>query len=350
MKKNKSKTGIVLLLFLLLILGGAFGGFTYYKSALKPVSDRSEEVVFTIDKGSSAKSVLNKLKNQNIIKDVNIAYLYLKQNNLTDIKAGDYQIDKSWTLDELFGLFTSKNGAINTDIKVTIPEGEWASDVARIIAEKMNVSSKRLLELWNDADYLKTLIEKYDVLTDDVLNEKLNIKLEGYLFPETYYFKEGASEEDITERLLSQTQKVYDKYSDEIKKSDLSVHEIFTLASITQFESGDPNEDPTISGIWFNRLNSGMALQSSVTVCYVIQEKGNACELYRNQDKPSPYNTYLNPGIPVGPVCNPGEDAIASVLNPVDSDYFYFIADRQGNIHYARTYAEHNANINQYLK
>ncbi|MPM70626.1 Endolytic murein transglycosylase [bioreactor metagenome] len=121
---------------------------------------------------------------------------------------------------------------------------------------------------------------------------------------------------------------------------------------MTQFEAGNDTDNKIVSGIWFNRLESGMPLQSSVTVCYALYdyEHWHSCEV--NTDLDSPYNTYKYSGIPIGPIDNPGESAIASVLYPTKTDYYFFIADvyGDGTIYYAKTYAEHQANINKYLK
>ena len=139
-----------------------------------------------------------------------------------------------------------------------------------------------------------------------------------------------------------------------IKKSSLSIHEIYTLASIVQYESGKIDDMKKIAKVFYNRMKIGMPLQSSVTVCYALDINKNdnwmACEVNPNYD--SLYNTYKYQGLPPGPIQNPGEDAINAVLNPDSNDYLYFMADvyGDGTVYYAKTYAEHEANVNRFLK
>ena len=147
---------------------------------------------------------------------------------------------------------------------------------------------------------------------------------------------------------------VYNEFADQFAQSQLSVHQLFTLASIVQYEAAKPSDMQLVAGVFYNRLAAGMKLQSSVTVCYAIDmEKDDdwmACEV--NPDFDSPYNTYRVEGLPPGPILNPGRDAIQAVLQPQASDYLYFMADVKGDgtVYYAKTYAEHQANVRKYLK
>jgi len=350
MRKTKKNNPLVIILIVL--VAGAIGAFMFLNHMVSPVQKESETIVFKVEKGDTARKVANRLADEKIIRHGDISYAYVKLNNLTAVKAGSYLLDKSWDTKTIFELLISENGAQNEDVTVTIPEGIWAKEIAIRISEKTSVTEEELLTLWNDSEYIKTLMNDYPFITEDVLNEQLHVKLEGYLFPETYNFKPVTTADAITRRLLNQTMSIYQKYEKEFKASDYSIHELLTLASITQFESGKDADNKLISGVWFNRLESGMALQSSVTVCYALYDYDHwrACEVNSNYE--SPYNTYKYKGIPVGPVCNPGESAIASVFYPTESDYLFFIADVYGDntVYYAKTYSEHLANINKYLK
>ena len=155
----------------------------------------------------------------------------------------------------------------------------------------------------------------------------------------------------MTMRFLDEFDRNYQMFKGQLEGSEMSFHDLITLASVVQFESGHPDDMKLIAGIFENRLRDGYRLQSSVTVCYALYEYDSWLDCEQNYEVESPYNTYMIDGLPIGPVCNPGIDAIEAVLNPTPSDYMYFIADVYGDktVYYATTYEEHLANIEQYL-
>ena len=191
-------------------------------------------------------------------------------------------------------------------------------------------------------------MERYPFITEDIFNDNIRIGLEGFLAPNTYQFYRETDARTVTEKILDQQLAVYNRFKDQFDASSYSIHELYTLASIVQYESGKRDDMGLIAGVFYNRLAINMPLQSSVTVCYAMDEDNGenwlACEA--NADFNSPYNTYMYPGLPPGPIVNPGEDAIEAVLNPTDNDYYYFMADVDtGVVYYARTLEEHNANV-----
>jgi UPF0755 protein len=201
------------------------------------------------------------------------------------------------------------------------------------------------------------LSKTYSVITADVKNSGTRVKLEGYLFPETYFIKADWSMQKVTEKLIAQTQSIYDKHKAEFDATklaphNLSTHQVFILASVTQFEASKEADMKNVAQVFYNRLKLNMLLQSSVTVCYALYDYTDwrACE--SNPTIDSKYNTYKYSGLPIGPITNSSEAAINAVLNPTPNDYLYFIADiyGDGTVHFAKTFAEHEANINKYLK
>ncbi len=355
-KKKKRKIRfdriILLLVFVCVLISGVV--FLKYSNAQKAVSSTSEEITFTVESGSSSKSVINKLQEEGIIRDSTFGYLYAKNNHLTDIKAGDYTLDKSWTLNEILTKLNDASSAIAYDATVTIVEGDWAKHIADKIAGVTSVTSDELIALWNNEDYLRSIMSDYPFLTEDIFNENIRIKLEGYLAPNTYNFFQETTAEEVTKKILDESLAIYQKYENEIKKSSLSIHELYTLASIVQYESGNIDDMKKIAEVFYNRMEIGMPLQSSVTVCYALDinksDDWTACEVNPNYD--SLYNTYKYQGLPPGPIQNPGEDALEAVLNPDQNNYLYFMADvyGDGTVYYAETYEEHEANVNRYLK
>ncbi len=228
-----------------------------------------------------------------------------------------------------------------------IPEGKWAKEIAAEISNLYDgkYSSEEILNQWNDISYIQTLAKDYSFLNvDDLNNSNYKVKLEGYLFPDTYFLEKDDSLDDITRVLLDRFDVMYKENKKSFDKSDLSIHQIISLASVVQFEASEPGDMAKIAGVFYNRLDQDMKLQSSVTVCYALYDDFNDpkdCET--NPEIDSPYNTYLHEGLPVGPILNPGDEAIKAVLNPEKTDYLFFAADiyGDGKVYYSKTYEEH---------
>lgn len=351
MKKRKVKPSAFIALFLLIFLCLVAFGYKTYQDGLKPAEFTEDTIMIEIETGTTLYAALDQLENEGIIRNASFAKIYAKLNKLNDIKAGIYEISSGMDTPQIIE-YLQGNNAIIDQVMITIPEGYWAKQIADLLGSQLSVSSEELLTAWNDPEYVRNLIEDYDVLTEEIINDDAKVLLEGYLFPETYSFIKETNVDEVTRRLLNQTEKIYDKYIVDFKKSTYSVHELMTLASILQFESGDIDDMKLIASVFYNRLNSNMMLQSSVTVCYAIYDYSDwkACEYYADVD--SPYNTYHHYGLPPSPIMNPGEHAIEAVLHPADSDYYFFIGDVYGNkgTIFAKTYEEHLANIEKYLK
>lgn len=359
MKKRKTTPMIqkiltVIILVLLIVLG--IGVYTIY-SGLQPVSSTSEEVQFMVEDGSTVKDVANKLQEEGIIKNADVAYTYARVFNLTDVKQGLFTLDKSWDIKQMFTYLNDQNAAKRDQVSVTVIEGDWAKDAAKKFSEVTNVSSDELLALWNNKDWISSQKDKYPFITDEMFNDGVRIYLEGYLAPETYYVNKETTAEDITTTLLDQTLVVFNKYKDQIEASNHSIAEIYTMASIIQYEAGtNPDDLAKVASVFYNRLDQGMMLQSSVTVCYAIdfdkqEDNWQSCEA--NPDYDSPYNTYKNAGLTPGPIENAGEAALQAAISPADTNYLYFMAEvcpgGDGTVHYAETLDEHNANVAKYL-
>ncbi len=350
MKKRKSKAPFLILLLILAIVVGACGWFL---SSIQPISKKEESVIFTISKGDTAKSVCQNLKEEGIIKNETSSYLFIKYLKLTDVKAGDYQLDKTMSVQEIFTILCDPTAAIKDEVLVTIPEGLWAIEIAPLLAEQTGCDPQALLDLWKNKDYIKSIMPDYPFLTEEVLDDKLRYNLEGYLFPETYYFRLNSTPEMITKRLLDQTLVIYNRHQKEFDKSEFSIHEIFTLASIVQYESGMDKDNKGIAGVFVNRIQhpefeTAGYLQSNVTATYGWGDRDVNTERDENKYVDSPYNTYVIQGLPIGPVCNPGESTIEAALNPEQHNYYYFLSDSTGTIHYAKNFAEHLKNDQKY--
>jgi UPF0755 protein len=214
--------------------------------------------------------------------------------------------------------------------QITIPEGADLRRVAELLAAEGWVGRERLLALARDRE----LLQKFDIPADT---------LEGYLFPDTYALSRGQQNEaDILRQMVGRTLAVFEEVRSVNESSAaLSRHQVLTLASIVEKETGQAEERPLIARVFLNRLVKGMRLQADPTAVYGRPDfQGPVTSL--DLRVPSPYNTYLIDGLPPGPIANPGRAAIEAVLRPAEHDYLYFVATSTSTHHFSRTLEEHN--------
>lgn len=352
MKKLNKKVQLIIAAIALAVVA-LIGCVIFYQMNLKPVSSVEDPVEFEIVEGDSSSSVISRLAQEEIIKNDFVAKLYVKFHGGSDIKAGYFTLDRAWSTQAILEHLSDSANARADQVKITFREGIWAKDIASQLEAQLGIPASDFITLWNDDTYLKTLIDQYEFLDESILHEQTRVKLEGYLYPETYHFEKAATKEEVTATFLDQFNQVYEKYKDQIGASGKSIHDLITMASLVQYEAKTVEDMGLIAGVFYNRLAIDMRLQSSVTICYALYEEyehAQDCEV--NSDIDSPYNTYMNPGLPIGPILNPGEDAILAALKPTENDYLYFMADiyGDGTVYYAKTLEEHDANVNQYLR
>lgn len=370
MKKKKTKTKIIILvlLCLLLIVGGVFA-YIFMNLDVADKYKNSESVAFTIDEGSYGKDTLYKLEDEEIIKNADVTYLYSKFFLDLNFVSGDYVIPGHMSLDEVINYLCDDSHVIQDTVSVTIVEGSFAVDFAHEIASCTNLDADELLSYWNNEAFIRQLMPDYPFLTEDIFDDDIKLYLEGYLFPSTYVFYADTSIEEVTRKILDKTNDIYNKYIiyfnqtpefyhyDDDEYRPASIHEIFTLASILQWESGTSSEMDKIASVFYNRLNAPEILASTVTACYSAElSKDDCAEFgdnyeYTMQEDNYTYNTYTKQGLPVGPVLSPGEEAIFAALSPANTEYFYFVGDTCGGTGtvFAKTWDEHQYNIEKYV-
>lgn len=347
--KVRKIVSLVILAIVLIIGISGIAGYFYVKSALKPVDPTSDKkITVEIPLGSSSSTIANILEENGVIKNALIYLFYIKVNNESNFQAGNYTFTPSMTLDEITeSLQKGKTTALYT---VTIPEGLNIDQIAEIYAKNFNFSKEEFLQVANDKDFIVKLMEKYSILPKDILKDEIISPLEGYLFAATYrYDEEKPSIQSIIEKMVSQTQDVVSPYMDQIEKSEFSLHEVLTFASLVEKEASNNEQRKEIAGVFYNRLKKGMRLETDPTVAYATGEHLETT-LYKHLEVESPYNTYRIKGLPIGPIANFSKSSLEAVLQPKDSDYLFFLHDRKGKIHYAKTYDEHNENRKKYLK
>lgn len=349
----KNKGVLIALIVAVAVVISVLCSFLFYQISLQPVSSQSDIVTFEVAEGDSANGIIARLAEEDIIKNELGAKIYVKLNGLHEMKAGQFQLDRAWNCGDILRYLNDSSNAASEQVRITIPEGTWAKDIAAKIEAQLGIPAAEMIALWNDDAYLTELINRYDFLDESILNDQTRVKLEGYLYPETYQFDRDATKESITETFLDQFAIVYDQIKDDIAESGKSMHDVITLASLVQYEASKVEDMKLIAGVFGNRLINYMKLESSVTVCYALYEEyehAEDCEVNANVD--SPYNTYLYDGLPIGPILNPGMDAITAVLHPTPSNYLFFMADiyGDGTVYYAETLEEHEANVERFLR
>lgn len=346
MKKycNIYKFVIIFLVVLIILTCGS------YKIGTSSVSKDSFEVKITIPKESTYLSISNLLKENNLIRSESFYKIYIKIFKPDNLKAGIYTLNRNMNVKEIVD--TLEGNVKSEEIIITIPEGKHIEEVAEIISSKINMSKEDILLYWQNEEVLNSLIDKYWFLTDVIKKEGIRYSLEGYFFPDTYSILKESKIEDITYKMLDKMDEVLSKYKEEISNSKFNVHEILTLASIVEHEAILDSDRPMIAGVFINRLDKSMKLQSCATVGYAINEWKLSYN-YKDLQTDSPYNTYFYEGLPIGPGNMPGELSIEAVLRPTKHDYYYFLAnvnDKDSKkTYYSKTYSEHRQKCVKYL-
>lgn len=356
-KQNEAKmirkiVSIICLILILAVGGSCIGGYFYIKSAMSPVNPEDHKAkTVEVPIGSGVSTIGKVLEDNGIIKSALIFKYYVKLNNEAGFQAGTYQLTPSMTFDEL--IETLKTGTLVKEVamKITIPEGWSLQQIADTIAEKTDYQSNDILEKLNNREFIEELMGKYpNLITEAILNENIQYPLEGYLFPATYsYYETNPSLENVIEDMLKKTNDILTKYKSNIEEKEMDPHELLTLASLIEKEATEKADRHKISSVFYNRIETGMPLQTDPTVLYALGEHKKRV-LYEDLEVDSPYNTYKVKGLPPGPIANAGETSIEAALNPEETDYLYFLAETgTGEIHYSHTLEEHNEKKAKYI-
>ena len=349
MKKLKLFIFIIICIFILIGLGTSLFFFN-----LRSVDKNNKNNIdIKIESGMSVDNILNTLKEKELIRNKLFSKIYIKLTNY-NMQAGEYELNKSMSSIDIIKAIANGKVTDKNNIILTFKEGQNIRDYAKIIAKNTNNKESDVFNLLEDTSYIDSLINKYWFLTDDIKSSGIYYPLEGYLFPETYYFEnKDVSVKTIFEKLLNQTDKILSKNRNEIESKKLNIHEFMTLASIVELEGKYDNDRSMIAGVFNNRLKSGQNLGSDVTTYYAVKkEMGSDPVLWQSDiDFDSPYNTRLPKmagKLPIGPISNPGESSINAVINPTNSNYYFFVADcKSGKTVFTTTYNEHIIAVNK---
>ena len=350
-KTVRKVVAIIIISLILIFTVGGISAYKYIKASLEPVDITSkEEVKVTIPMGSSTSTIGKILEEEGIIKDARVFRFYIKFNNQSNFQAGEYTFTPSFTLDEIIESLKSGRIIAESVYTITIPEGKTIPQMAEIYANKLPFSEEEFLEKVNDHEYIEQLMTKYPTtLTDIILDPEIRTPLEGYLFAATYsFYEESPSVEKVVEMMLDKTTAVINPYRDQINEKGFTIHEALTFASLLENEEKTEEERKVIAGVFYNRLELGMMLQTDPTVAYAIG-KHLSQVLLVDLEVESPYNTYGNIGLPIGPISNFAENALKATIEPEETDNLFFLHDKEGNIHYSKTHEEHLIKKREYI-
>lgn len=300
--------------------------FLWFRNGISPVSsiDKTPQI-FVVQKGEGVREISSRLKQQGFIKDPIVFFLLIGKVGLgidNKIQAGDHRIARSMTAQEVAKSLT----LATNDVWVTIPEGFRAQEIA---------------------DILEKNVPGYKNSWKDILE-----KNEGYLFPDTYLIPKTSDVNLVLSILKNNFEKKYNGIDS--KNSNFSKEELVTIASLIEREARFREDRPLVASIIVNRLNNGIKLDIDATVQYVLGYQENEKRWWKKNltfedlKVNSPYNTYRIRGLPPTPISNPGVAALNAALNPAQTNYLYYISDKEGKNHYAETFEAHNANIKKY--
>lgn len=344
-RKNKRLFRFVWLIMVLLVslLLGRF--FVTGMNDMLAVGRAETSVTVNIPKNANIGQVAQALNNKGIIKDIEFFKLYSKLTKAPkNFTGGTYQLSLNMDYMALINAIKSSENRITT-VKLTFREGLNAMEIADLLDKNGICSSGNVLSVFNSSNFDK----KFDFINDITNASDRYYKLEGYLFPDTYEFYKGEKPEQAVEKLLSNcNEKLTKQIRTKAESSGMTIDQMLTLASMIQSEAADKNDMYKVSSVFHNRLTSGdkvlMCLSSDPTMYYPYRKLELVPKNIRSSFK-SRYNTYNIEGLPPGPICNPGLDAIDAALNPTATKYYYFCHDKNGKAYYASTVSQHKANL-----
>lgn len=341
---------------LLLLLLPVAGFFWYWSYPDKVGPPRVGTVTVDIPQGAGVSAISRILANAGIVEDdIRFVLLAKVTGASRQLKAGEYAFAPRLTPRQVIAVLSAGKVVQHA---ITLPEGLTVEQVAAIVSESGWGGREDFIRLAADPEILR----KVGVTQGSA---------EGYLFPDTYFFAKGTSLRAIITAMLRRMDQVLvdvgvergmtlvgvpssfstpNETDGEGKMTlSLSRHQVLTLASIIEKETALPDERPLVARVFLNRLRLGMKLQADPTVIYGLSKFGSP--LTKNDlQTPNPYNTYVNRGLPIGPICNPGQTAIAAVVRPSVEDYYYFVAQGDGTHYFSKSLAEHNRAVFRYRK
>lgn len=330
---------------LVVVVALGLGAVAWYKGALLPVdpgSDRRE--LFDVQSGESARTILSRLEERGVIRSALAGKIHLSLGgNAGALQAGTFVLRPSMSFEEVIETIATGKAE---EVVLTIPEGSTVVEIDRLLASRGLATTGALLLCAKSCD-----LSAFPFLPAASSVVEPGNRLEGYLYPDTYYVETvGFDVQAFVVRLLGTFEsKVIDGRAADLQASGRSLADIVAMASLLELESRGQEEQKMVSGILWKRLDEGMQLGVDAAVLYAVGKSTSGGPTGADLAVESPYNLRRVRGLPPGAIGNPGLGAIDAALNPVASEYYYYLHDAQGAIHYGRTLEEHNANKARHL-
>ncbi|WNG44930.1 endolytic transglycosylase MltG [Archangium minus] len=338
------KKALLALLVLVVLAAAAAGGWYLRREqritafAATPVTLPQEGVTVSVPTGTGPKTLSQMLADAGVVTDPELLYLFIRREKAgPKLKAGEYLFEGTLTPAQVVELLAS--GKVKV-YRFTVPEGLRVEEILPILAgSELKLEQKKLEQLVSDPRFLR----EAGVPASSI---------EGFLYPDTYTFTRNATEERVLARMVERSLEEYRK-ADAQRKSGvkLSLLETFTLASIVEKETGQPQERPRIACVFHNRLRQGIKLQTDPTVIYAMKLLRGVYSkniTKRDLETPHPYNTYTTVGLPPGPIANPGAAAIQAALHPLDCEDLFFVSRNDGTHIFCPTLECHNAAVEKW--
>lgn len=349
---NRIVRWIILGTLLVFLLGGLATWF-YVNQALKPVNpDKKDTVEVTVPIGSSSSDMARILKEANMISNEKVFSYYYKFNKQQELKAGHYQISPSMDAEQIVEVIEKGGKPIfqDVDTKITIVEGMQLDEIAKVVGENTGISEEEFMDKINDEKFIQKMQKAFpDMLEGTIDNDDLKYPLEGYLFPYTYDYTAGMSAENLISKMVESSNQVYQSFAEDLANTNLSYHEVLTLASIIEKEAVTPEDRGLVSGVFYNRIAQEMPLESDITVLYALGEHKEFVT-FDDLEVDSPYNLYKHTGLGPGPFNTPSRQSIEYAIYPTWNDYLYFVADLDtGDVYYSASYEEHQVLVEEYV-
>lgn len=314
---------------------------------ISPAGNGKNEIKVEIPLGTGSSEIATILKENDLIRSKNVFKLYVKFNNISNFQAGTYYLKDDMTLKEISEVLQTGVMYNSNQITITYLEGKNMRWLAEKIEAETNNTAEDVYNLLQNETYINLLISKYWFITEDIKNTDIYYPLEGYLFPDTYAIEnKDTTVEEIFEKMLDKMESVLDEYKNEIENSKYSIHELLTIASIVEMEAMNEVDRAGVASVIYNRLSSNMAIQSDVTTYYALKIDMGERDLY--QTEIDTYNGYNTRGpnmagkLPVGPISSVSASSIRATIQPENTDYLFFVADKNGKVYFSRNNSEHD--------
>lgn len=338
-KRTWIKLLVVLALLGLVALGATWGYFSWAASSPVDDSGQAAQVVFTVPKGASASGVGKKLADEGLIRSALVWKVHLKLHGGPAPTAGKHKISAGMNVPEILAALSGS--PLIEDVSVTMVEGWRLRDADKILAGKGLIAAGDFVKIASKPSKFKIPFEHEGP------------SLTGYLLPDTYRVP-VLDGKVVVERLVQIQMAAFDDryakpYADEIKKSGRSLRELVILASLLEREEPKPSQRPAVAGVMYKRLDSNTPLGVDATSRYTLENWNDRKAFLKKLRNPSdPYNTRLRKGLPPGPIGAPSLDSLIAALRPKMGPYWYYLHDKDGNIHFGRNHIEHEANRRKY--